>query len=142
MSQHTSQGLERPAPGSRVFNDWPKGTGYKKYYKRHFGTHRKLQNDINALIVPDLIHCIKCDSYVLLCELINHCKSCPYMKRPSLEYKYVCMACDYHSNFQSIIQSHLRIHTGERPYKCDHCHYKSKNHSDLRKHVRIRHSNS
>lgn len=72
-------------------------------------------------------------------NLLDHCKLCTSMHRPSSLYYFSCFNCDYHSNKGESMRRHLMRYTGERPYKCDYCEYCAIQKSHLKKHVHTQH---
>jgi len=48
--------------------------------------------------------------------------------------KYVCQYCNKVLTQKCNLESHLRVHTGERPYKCDVCPMAFKQMTNLRRH--------
>uniref|UniRef100_A0A8D8QC33 Ras-responsive element-binding protein 1 n=1 Tax=Cacopsylla melanoneura TaxID=428564 RepID=A0A8D8QC33_9HEMI len=87
----------------------------------------------------DNVLCRNCNSCIAKSDALHHCKTCLHVGRPSMDYKFVCFACDYHTHLNQAMQFHIRRHTGERPYKCNYCHYSSKQPNDLKRHVKSRH---
>lgn len=68
-------------------------------------------------------------------ELIDHCKFCESVARPSEAYRYTCYACQYHTRKQKDMREHLRVHTGVKPYKCTYCEYSASREKTLRDHL-------
>ena len=52
------------------------------------------------------------------------------------EKPYKCDYCDYRCIKRSILQRHIRTHTGEKPYKCDYCDYRCAWRDYLAQHIR------
>ncbi|KAL1129314.1 hypothetical protein AAG570_013843, partial [Ranatra chinensis] len=52
---------------------------------------------------------------------------------------YVCQVCGHGSATKSMLQVHLRQHTGEKPFSCPTCPFTTGDHNTLRRH-RMRHS--
>ncbi|CAG2205587.1 HIVEP [Mytilus edulis] len=52
--------------------------------------------------------------------------------------KYICSFCGRGCAKPSVLQKHLRAHTGERPYPCDDCGFHFKTKSNLYKHCKSR----
>ncbi|KAF4525928.1 hypothetical protein B566_EDAN014691 [Ephemera danica] len=52
---------------------------------------------------------------------------------------YSCPVCGHTSARKSMLQLHLRQHTGEKPYECDQCDFRTGDHNSLRRH-KMRHS--
>ncbi|XP_068425683.1 transcription factor HIVEP3 isoform X2 [Clinocottus analis] len=55
-------------------------------------------------------------------------------KKPPKPGKYVCTYCGRPCAKPSVLQKHIRSHTGERPYPCDPCGFSFKTKSNLYKH--------
>lgn len=55
-------------------------------------------------------------------------------KKPQKPGKYVCSYCGRPCAKPSVLQKHIRSHTGERPYPCDPCGFSFKTKSNLYKH--------
>ena len=53
----------------------------------------------------------------------------------SREFVHVCSYCKKGFSRQVHLQSHIRIHTGEKPYNCDQCHKSFKQKVHLRTHL-------
>lgn len=104
--------------------------------------HSVLKQRTLYLYVSEL-GCQYCNSFSSadVLEIIKHCKSCTYMPRPDLfRYKFVCIACSYHSYSSSPLKPHLAVHMGERPFKCDFCSFKSTTNKNLLNHIKAKHS--
>ena len=54
---------------------------------------------------------------------------------------YICNVCNHKSARKSMLQLHMRQHTGDKPYSCDICNYKTGDHNALRRH-KLRHTGS
>ena len=52
---------------------------------------------------------------------------------------YICNVCNHKSARKSMLQLHMRQHTGDKPYSCDICDYKTGDHNALRRH-KFRHT--
>ena len=52
---------------------------------------------------------------------------------------YICNVCNHKSARKSMLQLHMRQHTGDKPYSCDLCNYKTGDHNALRRH-KLRHT--
>ncbi|CAC5371246.1 HIVEP [Mytilus coruscus] len=52
--------------------------------------------------------------------------------------KYICSFCGRGCAKPSVLQKHLRAHTGERPYPCEECGFHFKTKSNLYKHCKSR----
>lgn len=50
--------------------------------------------------------------------------------------KFQCNYCPYTAARKSLLQSHITIHTGEKPYSCPHCPYTARRKDFLVVHVR------
>uniref|UniRef100_A0A3Q3IWZ3 C2H2-type domain-containing protein n=1 Tax=Monopterus albus TaxID=43700 RepID=A0A3Q3IWZ3_MONAL len=55
-------------------------------------------------------------------------------KKPPKPGKYVCTYCGRPCAKPSVLQKHIRSHTGERPFPCDPCGFSFKTKSNLYKH--------
>lgn len=51
---------------------------------------------------------------------------------------YACQYCCHRSARKTMLELHLRQHTGEKPFACDLCDYKTSDHNSLRRH-KMRH---
>lgn len=69
----------------------------------------------------------------------------------NITYKYNCLACDFHTNYNSLWERHIatQLHqTGKRKTrvdkkrldKCPYCDYTSKINTILKQHILIKHS--
>ncbi|XP_045155074.1 transcription factor HIVEP3 [Echinops telfairi] len=55
-------------------------------------------------------------------------------KKPQKPGKYICQYCNRPCAKPSVLQKHIRSHTGERPYPCGPCGFSFKTKSNLYKH--------
>ncbi|XP_059810779.1 transcription factor HIVEP3 [Hypanus sabinus] len=55
-------------------------------------------------------------------------------KKPQKPGKYICQFCSRPCAKPSVLQKHIRSHTGERPYPCHSCGFSFKTKSNLYKH--------
>ena len=59
-------------------------------------------------------------------------------KHPQKPGKYICTYCGRGCAKPSVLQKHIRAHTGERPYPCEPCGFSFKTKSNLYKHCKSR----
>jgi len=52
---------------------------------------------------------------------------------------YICQVCNHQSARKSMLELHMRQHTGDKPFSCEECPYKTGDHNSLRRH-KMRHS--
>lgn len=95
-------------------------------------------NDIDS--ISGILTCSYCQVNISRMDLLHHCKTCLFMPRPNLNYKFVCCCCNYHTIRSEHMRCHLRKHTGEKPYKCKFFYHRSSQSYNLRKHMKIRHN--
>lgn len=57
---------------------------------------------------------------------------------------FKCEYCEYTAKYKSIMSTHTRTHTGERPFKCTHpgCSYAASQKVGLKRHIRTHNKNS
>uniref|UniRef100_A0A8D9E5G8 Zinc finger protein 711 n=1 Tax=Cacopsylla melanoneura TaxID=428564 RepID=A0A8D9E5G8_9HEMI len=91
--------------------------------------------------IPELPTCFYCNGFLMRNAelLLNHCKTCTAMSRPSKNFYYMCYTCPYHTINNSNMMGHIRKHLGEKPFKCPHCDYSSTFLYNLRTHQKVRH---
>lgn len=53
--------------------------------------------------------------------------------------RLMCHICGYKAYTPSILQIHIRKHTGEKPFRCPHCSYGSAQSSNLSRHIKAHH---
>ncbi|XP_051527869.1 transcription factor HIVEP3-like [Myxocyprinus asiaticus] len=71
------------------------------------------------------------------CSIVEAVEGTPRQKRerkPQKPGKYVCSYCGRACAKPSVLQKHIRSHTGERPYPCAPCGFSFKTKSNLYKH--------
>ncbi|CAH2213803.1 jg25814 [Pararge aegeria aegeria] len=81
-------------------------------------------------------------------KTVFHCSECKYVtgKMPNLvkhsrmkhnaKIPHSCKVCNYKCNFKSVLQKHMRTHTGYKPYNCKHCDYKCADKSNFGRHLK------
>lgn len=52
---------------------------------------------------------------------------------------YKCQFCPKWFKYKSVLEIHMRSHTGERPYKCTYCEYAGTQHNCLKLHIQRHH---
>lgn len=53
--------------------------------------------------------------------------------QPAL-HRFQCSYCSYSTNYQTNLNNHVRVHTGERPFVCPHCSRTFSRNEHLKKH--------
>ncbi|KPJ21308.1 Zinc finger protein 816, partial [Papilio machaon] len=106
---------------------------------RRFGIKRDLERHMNRIHLN--IRPYKCD----LCEkAFNNSWCVKKHKKISHEgykrpYIFPCTMCDKIFDQKSILKSHIRTHTGERPFQCTICPAKFTQSSSLGTHTKLVH---
>lgn len=53
---------------------------------------------------------------------------------PPPQHRFQCSYCSYSTNYQTNLNNHVRVHTGERPFVCRHCNRTFSRNEHLKKH--------
>ncbi|KAM7292519.1 gastrula zinc finger protein XlCGF26.1-like [Ixodes scapularis] len=49
-------------------------------------------------------------------------------------HRFQCTYCSYSTNYQTNLNNHVRVHTGERPFVCKYCNRTFSRNEHLKKH--------
>ncbi|KAF5288219.1 hypothetical protein FQA39_LY03987 [Lamprigera yunnana] len=110
---------------------------------KHFKQHTELRN--HQVLVHKQVNDVPEWAFQQQCEtckkffansksLKKHIQSVHDKFKP-----FICNICGHKTTRKSMLDLHLRQHTGEKPHQCSVCEYKTGDHNSLRRHV-MRHS--
>uniref|UniRef100_A0A8D8Z5Y9 Zinc finger Y-chromosomal protein n=1 Tax=Cacopsylla melanoneura TaxID=428564 RepID=A0A8D8Z5Y9_9HEMI len=105
----------------------------------NWSAYATLNSSLSELIAF-CIYCNKSLNYETE-TIMNHCKCCKGVTRPTKFQRYVCCLCTkYRHSDASKMRSHIRTHTKDRPFKCFFCEYRSNERSNVKAHMIRRHA--
>ncbi len=60
-----------------------------------------------------------------------------FLKKRKAKKSITCTQCGKSFPCKSILERHMRVHTGEKPFTCDQCGNQFKEKGQLNKHIKI-----
>ncbi|KAI5608087.1 histone-lysine N-methyltransferase PRDM9, partial [Silurus asotus] len=124
-----SEENERSLSLMEMQNDNAISTGSSNAEPTCSGTFEK--NPAHGQNQKVLHHCSSCETdFTNLHNLTKH--QCGHARQ-----KFPCLQCGKSFNYQSHLQQHQHIHTGEKPYQCSECGKSFNNRSNYKQHQRI-----